>query len=42
VILLTLGYSVVGRLSKGAAAGLVVGAWVVWIAAKMGLASLFG
>lgn len=41
VVLLTIGYSVVGRLSKGTAAGLVVGAWIVWIAAKAGLAALF-
>lgn len=41
VVLLIIGYSVVGRLSKGAAAGLVVGAWIVWVAAKAGLAAVF-
>lgn len=41
VILLTVGYSVVARMSKGAAGAVVVGAWVVWIAIKAGLAALF-
>lgn len=41
VILLVIGYSVVARVSKGAAAGVVVGAWVLWIGIKVGLAALF-
>lgn len=42
IVLLVIGYSVVARLSKGAAAALIVGAWVVWVALKVGLAALFG
>lgn len=41
VILLVIGYSVVARVSKGVAAGVVVGAWAVWIGIKVGLAALF-
>lgn len=40
VVLLIIGYSVVARVSKGVATGVVVGAWVVWIAVKVGLAAL--
>lgn len=41
VILLVIGYSVVARVSKGAAAAVVVGAWVLWIGLKVGVAALF-
>ncbi len=41
IVLLVIGYSIVARLSKGAAVALVVGAWVVWVALKIGLAALF-
>jgi hypothetical protein len=41
VLLLTLGYAVVARVSKGVAAGVVVAAWLVWIGIKIGLAVLF-
>lgn len=41
VVLLTLGYSVVARVSKGVAAGVVVGAWLLWVAIKVGLAVVF-
>lgn len=41
VVLLTIGYSVVARVSKGVAGGVVVGAWLLWVAVKVGLAVLF-
>lgn len=41
VFLLALGYSVVARVSKGVAAGIVVGAWLLWVAIKVGLAVVF-
>ena len=41
VVLLVIGYSVVARVSKGVAAGIVGAAWVVWIGIKVGLAALF-
>jgi len=41
VVLLTIGYSVVGRVSKGVAGGVVVGAWLLWVAIKVGLAVVF-
>lgn len=41
LVLLVIGYSVVARISKGGAVALVVGAWVVWIAIKVGLAAAF-
>lgn len=40
VILLVIGYAVVARVSKGVATGVVIGAWAVWIAVKVGLAAL--
>lgn len=42
VVVLVIGFSVVARLSRGAATALVVGAWVLWIAVKIGLAAVFG
>ena len=41
-ILLVIGYSVVGKVSRGKAAGTVIGLWVLWIAIKVGWAALFG
>lgn len=41
VALLVIGYSVVARVSKGLAAGIVVVAWLLWIGIKIGLAVLF-
>lgn len=41
VVLLVIGYSVVARVSKGVAAGIVGAAWLVWIGIKAGLASIF-
>lgn len=40
VVLLSIGYAIVGRLSKGTAATVVVVGWVIWILIKIGLASL--
>lgn len=40
VILLSIGYATVARVSKGAAAGGVVALWVVYILGKVGLAAL--
>lgn len=41
VVLLTIGYSLVARVSKGVAGGIVVGAWLLWVAIKVGLAVVF-
>lgn len=41
VVLLILGYSVVARVSKGVAAGVVVVAWLVWIGLKVGFLAVF-
>lgn len=41
VVLLILGYSVVARVSKGVAGGVVVVGWALWIGIKIGLAVLF-
>ena len=40
LFLLVIGYSVVAKVSKGAAAGGVIGLWVVYVLGKMGLAAL--
>jgi hypothetical protein len=42
VILLSIGYSVVGRVSQAKAAATVVALWAVWIAIKVGWASIAG
>lgn len=42
LILLTIGYAVVARVSRGKAAAVVVGLWVVYIGIKAGLAAVFG
>lgn len=42
VVLLVIGYSVVARISKGAAGGLVLVAWLLWIGIKVGLGAAFG
>ncbi len=42
IILLSIGYRVVARVSAGAAAGTVVGLWLVWVLGKIGWAALFG
>lgn len=41
VTLFVIGYSVVARVSKGVAAGVVVGSWAVWIGLKVGFTALF-
>lgn len=41
VVLLVIGYSVVARVSKRVVGAVVVGAWVLWIGVKVGLAALF-
>ena len=41
-ILLVIGYSVVGKVSRGKAAGAVIGLWVLWIAIKVGWAAIAG
>lgn len=41
VILLVIGYSVVARVSKGVAGSAVVGAWLLWVALKVGFMALF-
>lgn len=41
VILCTIGYSVVAKVSKGVAAAVVVGLWAVGIAVKVGFVALF-
>ena len=38
--LLVLGYSIVGRVSKGMAAILAIGGWLFWVLVKVGLAAL--
>ncbi len=38
--LLTIGFSVAGRVSKGQAATCVVGIWVLYVASKVGLAAI--
>lgn len=42
VVLLSLGLAIVGRLSKGAAAAVSIGVWVLWTLIMVGLASLQG
>jgi hypothetical protein len=42
IVLLAIGYRVVGRVSAGAAAGTVVGLWLVYVLGKIGWAALFG
>ncbi len=41
IVLLTIGYRVVGRVSKAAAFGVVIGLWAVVVAGKVALAALF-
>lgn len=42
LVLLTIGFAVVGKVSRGKAAGVVVGLWAVYVAFKVGIAALFG
>jgi hypothetical protein len=42
VVLLVLGMSIVGRVSKSTSTLVVVGGWVLWVAAKVGWWTLFG
>lgn len=42
IILLTIGYRIVARVSTGAAAGAVGGLWLVWVLVKVGWAAAFG
>ena len=42
VSLLIIGFSIVGKVSKGTAAMATIGLWVIWILIKIGLASLGG
>ena len=41
LVLLTIGYAVVARVSRGKAAAVVVGLWVVYILIKVGMAAAF-
>jgi hypothetical protein len=40
VVLLVIGYAIAARVSKGAAAGGVVGLWLIYVLGKVGLAAL--
>lgn len=40
--LLVLGFSIAGRLDRGRALSAVLGVWLVYVAAKVGMAGLFG
>jgi hypothetical protein len=42
IVLLIIGFGVSNRLSKGAAAAVVLVPWVLWIAIKVGWVALFG
>jgi Yip1 domain len=42
IVLLVLGYSIAARVSRGMAAGVIVGLWLLWVAIKVGLAALGG
>jgi hypothetical protein len=42
VILLIIGFAVVGRISRGRAAVVVLVPWLVWLVGKAGLAAVFG
>ena len=41
-VLLVIGYAVVGKVSRGKAAGAVIGLWVLWIVIKVGWAAIAG
>lgn len=41
LILMTIGYSVVGRVSRKAAGGVVVGLWALYVLGKAGIAAVF-
>lgn len=42
LVLLSLGYAVVGRVGKGKAAAVVVGLWALYVLVKAGAAAVFG
>lgn len=42
IALLVLGYSIAARVSRGMAAGMIVGLWLLWVAIKVGIASFAG